>query len=283
MKTDEVTVMTGSESLQALNRSEIDVQIATAKQYPRDVKKVLSDITMYATMDEETAKSCFYALSRKDKRGNVKIIEGVSVRMAEIIVSSWGNLRVATRILGNDDYTITAQGVCHDLEKNVAVNVEVKRPIRYSSGGKFNTDLMTLTGNTAAAIAFRNAVLKIVPKAVIKKVITDVKQFSIHQSKENLDTKRTSLVNWFAGKGVPIEKLLAYIGKESVDEIDADVFVSLRAVATGINDGEYTVKDLFFSDEKEELTTDKKAQLKAKMKKSAKAVTSDKKTKPILP
>ena len=44
-------------ALEVLNRSEIDIQIATAKQYPRDLKKVLGNIRAFATLDEETAEA----------------------------------------------------------------------------------------------------------------------------------------------------------------------------------------------------------------------------------
>ena len=132
----EVMQVSNAESLAALTRSEIDVQIATAKQYPRNLARVLGNIETLATMDEEVAGSCFYTLRRQGK-----VIEGASVRMAEIIASSWGNLRVQARIIGNDGKMITAQGVCHDLESNYAVSAEVKRRITDKNGHTFSEDM----------------------------------------------------------------------------------------------------------------------------------------------
>ena len=82
-----------TEVIQAIDKAEIDMQIATAKQYPRDIAVALNNMRTYAMMDSETAQECFYAVARG---GNA--IEGVSVRFAEIVAESWGNLRVATRI-----------------------------------------------------------------------------------------------------------------------------------------------------------------------------------------
>ena len=113
---NEVIQVQQADMLSALNRSEIDQQVATAKQYPRDLQAVLNQIQTYATMDSDTAAECFYVLRRNAGNGNQQTIEGLSVRMAEIIAGAWGNLRVATRIIGNDGKTITAQAVCHDLE-----------------------------------------------------------------------------------------------------------------------------------------------------------------------
>jgi hypothetical protein len=61
----EVMQVSNAESLAALTRSEIDVQIATAKQYPRNLARVLGNIETLATMDEEVAGSCFYTLRRQ--------------------------------------------------------------------------------------------------------------------------------------------------------------------------------------------------------------------------
>ena len=77
-----------AEMLQAINRAEVDTQIATAKQYPRDIYGALNNIKTIATLDNSTAEDCFYALRRQGT-----LIEGVSVRLAEIIAGAWGNMR----------------------------------------------------------------------------------------------------------------------------------------------------------------------------------------------
>lgn len=225
--------------LQAINRSEVDMQIATAKQYPRDLHRVLNQIKTYATMDTETAEDCFYALRRS---GNV--IEGVSVRLAEIIAGAWGNLRVQSRIIGNDGHTITCQGVCHDLETNLAVSVEVKRRITDKSGRTFSDDMQVVTGNAGCAIAFRNAVLKVVPKAVTKKVIDEVKQVALGKSMD-LETKRQNLMQYYQKIGVCQDTLLAYCGVKSIEEIDIEKVFELRGVANAIKEGSTTVQEIF--------------------------------------
>ena len=85
---EEIIEVKQAEMLQAINRSEVDMQIATAKQYPRDLPTVLNKIETYATMDTETAEDCFYALRRQGADGGTQLIEGLSVRMAEIIASA---------------------------------------------------------------------------------------------------------------------------------------------------------------------------------------------------
>jgi phosphoribosylformylglycinamidine (FGAM) synthase PurS component len=239
----DVQIINSNDALQALNRSEIDIQISTAKQYPRDLDKVLSNIRKMATLDEETAEDCFYALKR-GYGNDQQLIEGLSVRLAEIFVASWGNIRVATRIIGNDGKTITAQGACHDLETNVAVNVEVKRRITDKQGRTYSEDMQVVTGNAASAIAFRNAVFKVIPKAVTKKVINEIKQMAIGKAND-LEKKRAAAIAWFKGQGVEIDDILKYLEVDCIESIDAEKFMTLRATANAVKEGTTTIAETF--------------------------------------
>jgi hypothetical protein len=131
-----------------LIKSEIDIQIATAKNYPRNIKQALAKAMELISMNENVAASCCYALPRREKvliNGKFefqnKAIEGPSVRLAEIICSVYGNLRSGARIISKEASSITAQGICHDLESNNCISVEVKRRIIDRAGKAFNEDL----------------------------------------------------------------------------------------------------------------------------------------------
>lgn len=244
MENNEVMVIQQADMLSALNRSEVDMQIATAKQYPRDLQATLNKIATYATMDKETAEDCFYVLRRRSAGGGETVIDGLSVRMAEIIAGAWGNLRVATRIIGNDGKTITAQAVCHDLETNLAVSKEVKRRITDRNGRTFSEDMQIVTGNAAASIAFRNAVLAVIPKAVTKKVINDVKKVALGQAID-LEQTRQKLMDYMHKLGVTNDELFYYLGVKSTDEIDKQMVFELRATVNAINENTTTVEECF--------------------------------------
>lgn len=227
----------------ATTKAEIDMQIATAKAYPRDLSAVLNQIKTYATMDTETAEDCFYALRRGSERGG-SVIEGVSVRLAEIIAGAWGNLRIATRIVGNDGKMITAQAVAHDLERNVAISVNVPRRITDKSGKTYSEDMQVVTANAASAIAFRNAVLKVVPKAVTKKVIDEIRQVALGKSID-LETRRQRMFQYFNTIGVTDKELLGYCGVKTIEQIDNQMVFELRGLANAIKEGSTTVKETF--------------------------------------
>ncbi len=239
----EIIQINQAEMLQAINKAEVDIQISTAKQYPRDIHKVLSTIETYATMDTETAEDCFYAL-RRGRGNDAAVIEGLSVRMAEIVAGAWGNIRVQTRIIGNDGKTITAMGICHDLETNFAASVEVKRRITDKYGKTFSEDMQVVTGNAASAIAFRNAVFKVIPKAVTKKVIANVKQVALGQSID-LETSRKRMIDYFSKIGVTQEQLLDHLEVKGVDQIDKENIIYLRSLANAIKEGTTSVKETF--------------------------------------
>jgi hypothetical protein len=241
---NEIIEVKQADMLQAINRAEVDVQIATAKQYPRDINVVLNKIATYATMDRETAEDCFYQLKRKDAKGNDSLIEGLSVRMAEIIAGSWGNIRVQTRIIGNDGRMITAQAICHDLETNFAVSKEVKRSILTKNGYPFSQDMQVVTGNAAASIAFRNAVLTVIPKAVTRRIINDVKKVALGQDID-LEKRRKAIIEYFGNLGVTEQHLFDYLNITKIEEIDKEKVFELRATANAIKEGTTTVQETF--------------------------------------
>lgn len=240
----EVTTIKSAEALEALNRSEVDIQIATAKKYPRDVERARNSIEVLACIDEATAEDCFYTLRRNGGGNEKSVIEGPSVRLAEIVASCWGNLRVQSNIIGNDGRFITARGVCHDLETNFAVSCEVKRRITDKNGRTFSEDMQVVTGNAAGAIAFRNAVFKVVPPSVMKPIFEKIKVRGMGKSNE-VETKRQNMLKYFASIGVSEEMILSYIEKEKIDDIDNELLFQLRGAANAIKEGTSTAKELF--------------------------------------
>lgn len=266
---NEIVEVRQADMLAAINRSEVDMQIATAKQYPRDIQAALNRIQTLATLDEETAGDCFYTL----RRGNGgQVIEGLSVRFAEIIAGAWGNLRAQARIIGNDGRTITAQGVCHDLETNFAVSVEVKRRITDKNGRTYNEDMQVMTGNAACAIAFRNAVLKVVPKSVTKRIIEQVKQVAIGKAMD-LETSRARMLSYYGKLGVNQAAVFSYLGVKREQDIDAQMIFELRGLANALKEGTTTIAETFStaSTNSEKIAEDARKKAEEVMKRTDKA------------
>lgn len=244
---NEIIQVSGGEMLEAINRSEIDVQIATAQRYPRDIEQCKANMIALASIDEDVAYNCFYHLERTDKNGEKAIIEGPSVRFTEIISACWKNLRIAGRIIGNDGKTITAQGVCHDLESNVAYSVEVKRNITNKYGKTFSQDMQVVVGNAAVSIALRNAICKVIPQVLIKNVVKCVQNKALeHINKVGV---KESWRQWLAFMqktyNLAESDILAYIGRTSSDDVTAEDVQKIAGAYNAIAEGTTTVEETF--------------------------------------
>jgi hypothetical protein len=192
-----------------------------------------------ATVSEEVAASCHYALPRGGKS-----LEGYSVRLAEIVAATYGNIRAGARVISNDGKVIVAQGVCHDLETNTAVTIEVRRKITDKHGKTYTEDMQIVTGNAACAIAFRNAVFKAIPSALVNDVAEEAKRVA-RGSVETLPERRKKAVEYLHQLGVKDEQICSVLAIKRVEDIDLDHLQTLRGIVTRIKDGESTVKEIF--------------------------------------
>jgi hypothetical protein len=255
----EAELIPASVALTAADKAAIDVQVTTAKQYPRDIRKALDEAMVLATMDEDTAASMFYVLPRGGKK-----IEGPSARFAEVLAYVWGNDRAEARVVATDDNFVTAQGTFMDLEKNYAVRFEVKRRITNSKGVRYDDDMIMVTGNAAASIAFRNAVLKGIPAALSKRIYEQAKAVARGAGKP-IETRRQTHLAWFANIGRQEAEVLRILGVESVDKIGESEIESLVGLRSAIREGTITIEAAFVN---EDGRTEKTASLNDRLKKA---------------
>jgi len=230
-----------TEVIQAINKEEINQQIATARQFPRDVELALKKITQYATRNKSVAESCYYSLKRKDKFGEDKYIVGESIRFAEIIAHCWGNLRAGSRVLGNDDKKVTAQGYVHDLESNLAIAVEAQRSI-VGKYGIYPEHLIAQSGMASASVAFRNAIFKAVPLVLLSEVKEEIRKVILGA---DISATRRDAVEHFKKQGIKEVDILKVVGKSRVADIMEDDICVLRGINTAIEDKEYTLEEAF--------------------------------------
>jgi hypothetical protein len=220
------------------NRASVDAQVATAKQYPRSIKRSIDNSIAMATLDMDTAKSCGYALPRGGKP-----ITGPSVHLAKIIASNWGNLRVGSKVVDITDKQVVSRGYCWDLETNVAAEFEVRRNIT-GRNGRFNDDMITVTGNASNAIALRNAIFSVIPKAIVDKVYKSAQEYITGDlsSDAKLIKRRTGAINFFNDEyGITEEEVVKLCGKQTVNQIRSDEIALLIGIQQSLKDGDTTV------------------------------------------
>lgn len=237
--TELVREVEGNGMVDVLQKGEIDMQIATAHKYPRSITQFRIDVMDMVTMDEGIAAECIYALPRGGK-----VIEGPSARLAEIVISAWGNSRAGTRIVEDRGNFIVAQAVFHDLQKNVAITYEVQRRITNKSGVRFNDDMITTTANAACSIALRNAVFKGVPKAYWSAMYEAARK-TVAGDVKTLPTRRASAFERFGIYGVTKETILEFFGFKGEEDIGSEQLLILQGMFTAIKDGDLTPDGAF--------------------------------------
>ncbi len=233
----------------------IDSQVATAHRYPRDPQKAVANVRAMATMDEDVAASCFYRIERRSKDGKVNAIEGPSIRLAELFATSWGNLRVATRIVEVGEKSVIVEAMAHDLESNLASMATKSRSI-VGKYGRFTQDMIEVTTAAAMSIARREAIFQVVPRVFAEKIFEECKKVSVGATKISESVQKA--VNAFAKHGVKVEHLEAKLEKQIAD-IDTDDLVRLRGLLTAIKEGHTSVEVEFFGKGEKENAAEKAA------------------------
>lgn len=226
-------------ALEAQTRGEVDVQITTARRYPRSVRSFIDECVAMATLDEDTAGACFYALPRDGKT-----IDGPSVRLAEIAASAWGHMRVQARIVDEDERFITARGEAWDIQRNVAIAFDVRRRITNKQGKRYSDDLIVVTGNAASSIALRNAIFKVIPSAFWRPIYQRCREVAVGKQ-ETLANKRAAMLAYFQKLGVDEARVLGVLGIRGVEDIGLEHLATLRGLATAIKDGDTSLDEAF--------------------------------------
>lgn len=224
----------------ALARAEIDTQVATAKKYPRSIKVAMDNIISLATLDEQTALECIYAL----KRGG-KPLRGPSIRLAEIIASQWGNCRDAATVITIDrvNKMIVAEGAFHDLETNRATKATVQRRISGKDGRLFSDDMIVVTGNAACSIARRNAILAGVPKGIWRRAQEECERV-IRKDVKTLVESREAALKALAHFNLSPDQIFKLMEVEGIDDLNLDDVATLRVIYASLKNGEQTVEEL---------------------------------------
>lgn len=236
---DTVEILDGNMALQAVDRAQIDIQISTARAYPRDIDKCKKDAMALATMDEDTASTMFYVLPRGGKS-----IEGPSTRLAEVIANSWEHIRIETRVESIDDRFLVAVATAMDLQKNVAVRTSVRRRITDKNGKRFNDDMIVVTSNAASSIAARNALFKVVPFAFVKPIYDRARQVAVGEAK-SFNKTRDAVLNNLVKAGCQMDAIMGYFGYNGADSFTMEDVITLKGVFNAIREGNVKVEEAF--------------------------------------
>lgn len=231
--------------LDVQERATIDIQISTAKHYPRSLETFTRKAVAYATIDEDTAESCIYRRPvGKDKNGKQTYAEGMSVRTAEIVGSCFGNLRVASRIIEQTDRYVKAEGVAFDLESNFSANSQIIEPTVDKYGKPYNERMRIVIAKAALAKARRDATFMVVPKALAKPIETAVRNL-LYGTAQSLTRRRAAVEAWIKKLGIDERRVYAALEVGGVLDMNERHLETLTGLRTAIKDGEVSIDEAF--------------------------------------
>lgn len=234
-----------SGTLTVINSAELNQQIVTAHRFPRSMTAFRRRVYELVTLDIEIAESCIYALPRDGK-----MIDGPSIRFAEILLVGWGNHRSAAEVTEIGDEYVTAEGVFFDLETNGAIKAKIMRRIvgkpseKFPKGKRYSVDGIANTGNAASSIALRNAILRGIPKAIWKDLFEEAKKVA-GGTAQTFATRRDKVMKELGIQGATPAMIFQLLEVTGLDDIRTEHLVHLRGLQNAIKDGETTLEAAF--------------------------------------
>jgi hypothetical protein len=231
-------------TLAVITQSEHAAMVATAnlKGNRRSVDDFSKKLMQYSTHSQAVALGMFYSLPRAGKQ-----IVGPSVRFAEVVAPCWRNNSTGSRMIGETEQTVTAQGVFLDYEANMRNVKEIPRRITDKDGRKFNSDMILTTSKAALSIAYREAILKGgVPQALWAPSYEEAKLTAVGKALSH-NARIDAAMEYLTKMGVTEWMVMNAVGCKSPKEMEVEHLVTLKVMCEEIKRGDRTIEQVFGS------------------------------------
>lgn len=230
-----------SSAIEAIQRAEIDVAVATARRFKRDVAASLKTCRELALRNPKIADKCNYALPRGNKR-----LIGPSIHFARIVKYSWGHLNSGSQVIWcNRDYA-RVLGVCHDMQTNVREANIMDWPVQppHNKTPERWKDQMNLATRAGTAVAERNAIFGCIPMVLFEDVLEEAKLLAVGKGKSFIESRNNAVS---ACKELKITQPMIYRALEvsGLESITTDHLIWLHAALQSIREQVSTVEELF--------------------------------------
>ncbi len=222
-------VMAGAEAVRA--QAEVQAQIISAKNFPRDPFTAWNRIAASCKRPKLAAQA-LYAYPRGGET-----VTGPSIRLAEALAQSWGNVNFGIRELEQREAESTVEAYCTDLETNVTRSVVFQVPHeRHTKKGSYRLtdprDVYELVANQGAR-RVRACILAVIPGDIVDLAVAECKRTQVRGEGEPIEDRIRKMVVAFAEVGVPqeaIEHRLGHALAQTVAEEVVDLLAIYRAI-----------------------------------------------------
>ncbi len=243
--------------------AEVQAAMMIARMNPRDPIAAVDRI-LNACTRPTLANAAVYNYSRGGSD-----ISGPSIRLAEAMAQSWGNMQFGIRELDQSGGSSTVQAFAWDVETNTRREVTFQVPhIRHTRAGTKKLedprDVYEMVANQGSR-RLRACILAVIPGDVTEAAVAQC-ETTMHASADISPEGVAKLLQAFAAYGVTkahIEKRI----QRRVDAIQPAQVVSLRKIYASLKDGISAASDWFDAAEEQgdtQQSADRTAALKEK-------------------
>lgn len=216
-------------------------QILIAKRFPRDVDVSLQKIERACSRTRLASLAVY-----QYQRGGTDIT-GPSIRLAEAVASSWGNVKYGFDVVESNELTNKVRAYAYDMESNVqAERIFSVSNFRFTKSGQYKmTDPRDIYENIAnnASRRIRACILEIIPADVIEYAMECCDR-TISQDIEITPDSLDKLCAAFAEFGVTKIQIEAKI-QRNLSSIGTAQYIQMRKIYASLKDGIAKAEECF--------------------------------------
>jgi hypothetical protein len=228
-------------STEARAVAEVQAAYVIAKKFPRNEHESYVKI-IEACKRPFLAEQAMYAYPRGGA-----LVTGPSIRLAEVMARSWGNIDFGIRELSQSNGVSAVEAYAIDLETNTPSRVIFQVPhVRDTKKGRIKLtdarDIYEMVANQGAR-RLRACILKLMPADVVEAAVEQVKK-TLQSGEIPLSDQIKKMVVAFDELGVKVEHLEKRLG-HNLDAIIPQEIVTLKGIYKAIKDGFSSREDFF--------------------------------------
>lgn len=255
-------ISTGMASEQALAVAKIQAALTIAKASPRNVIKAQADIAK-ACQRKKVAEAAEWAF----KKGT-KVIDGPSIKIAQIIATLWGNIRFGFRELGSGPGYTEIEAFAWDLETNTEATrfFRVANSLYTATGGKELNEARDIYENMASVAQrrVRSCIQQVIPDDIFETALEECHKTLKREDPRSTDEKIRDMVVAFDALGISQAELEGLLQHPLKGVTDIEIR-TLGKVYRSIADGVGTKEEWF---KKSSTIIDAKARIEAEKQKA---------------
>lgn len=239
--TRETNSVQEAESAKAIQ--EVQAAMVIAKRFPRNKQQAMENILNDCTR-ESLAKTALYSYPKGGQE-----ITGPSIRLAETMAQSWGNIQYGIRELSVQNNTSSVEAFAWDIETNTrqTKTFQVSHERYTRSGGITKIvdprDIYEHVANMGAR-RLRACILGIIPGDVTEAAVKQCDVTLAANIDVTAESIKTMLETFYKMFGITNEMISQRIGKKT-EAINPPQMLSLRKIYASLKDGMSKPTDWF--------------------------------------